>query len=330
MTKQKKNSFWKETKSWLKQPKIHMKFTVSIGFIFILLAAIFTGAAVFSVNYSTVKKLRHYTLSSRSNDMFNPLTVETPNNKLIIEIEYEFLTFDGIVDPTDGISPDPSDVWIVFGRCPEPIVEESDFPDFGEFIGEKYFKQAELDDHCDTPNGNYLTRFYYEWYTDLPTLEQGFVYCIYMDFIDANAIHHYCPAVYKIVYGEMPPGDITGDSRISIFGTNPGLGIQGTSTTTDCDYVSFFKYVPENEDEENQEGDQDFSEGNYNDGIWTATDNFFKNLQEQFEYNPTVAWTGVGILAALLLIILLIAIALTIKSVKNNSKNNKNKSKGKK
>lgn len=298
-------------------------FKVSISFITLLILAGIIFCAIYfptraTIDTSIVQKLGHYQAagSTRSNDMYHPAKVTDVTCRLIIELDYPKLCY--TVDPIPAI--DHGDVWIVFGMCPSPITTITDWADEGIYIDELYFSGAEYRSMCYDSDGIYDTHFYYVW-EGLPQLMEGYVYALYVDFIDADGTMHTCPAMEDMwdgydMLGRDRPKDI-----LATF-EEPSLDIQVAEVDlTNCAHISFFELnlgtgtTPPTTSGGTGPGET-IPPGNFGDGVWNNQDPFFANLQEQFIYNPGMSW---GILVAIILLIalLILVIILLVKKKKN-------------
>ena len=142
-----------------------------------------------TINFSMINKLGHYQKCStqRSADVTNPAQVTDTEARLVIEITHpELILADAPLDPFD----DDGDVWILYAQAPAPCLTLQEFLDTGSLISELYLKGIAYRPNTDTQVGIYNTHFYYTW-EGHPELLNDVVYCIYIDFIDANENYHF-------------------------------------------------------------------------------------------------------------------------------------------
>lgn len=211
-----KKSFWKKNKLFF--------LGLSIGLIFIV------GALVgirLSIDTSVVNQLQHYTQSVRTNDMFNPIIVYDDNGFLEIEITLPHLTE---IDDADG-----ADMFVSYWRIANPISSVYDWYDRGVFIDDFLIWGEELDSYCDNPDptNTWYTHFYRLW--NVPDLDEGFTYAIYLDFYDADDNFWVCDNPF------MPFGE-GGEPALQLLIDEPPPEEEVQAWLLDCDFISFFEY----------------------------------------------------------------------------------------
>ena len=209
----------------------------------------FVTATRLSVNTSIVNQLQQITMSTRTNDMFNPIVIDSNSGTMKIELTHPILTYIDENLPDIGIF-DPSDVFIQFGRVENPVESVIDWVDRGQYLVNLLLYDAEYDTYCNNPDGTntYYTHFYIEWDTGY-TLEEGYTYVLLVDFYDADNEFHCCEDLWEIMgwWGENGEFDIIGRPRPTTEGCSinvlpPEEEEYVRDLLTNCDYVSFFEY----------------------------------------------------------------------------------------
>lgn len=232
--------------SWLKEPKVKMNFSCSVGIVLLLILILVgfgIGFPLAIVNSTVITKLQHYTCSSRSSDWENPKVVHTTYCILDIELHYEHLAeYDG-----------SQDVMILLFKAPLPVTDTDDWIATGTFIDQVYLSGNEMLPFCSGYDGvQYYTIFAYTW-GGLPALEQGFLYFLYIDFYDADDEFWYCPAVSDFMGGDggfeiirqRPPINPLG---LQILVEDGEVG--HASDFVGCANISFFIYIPSETDDD--------------------------------------------------------------------------------
>ena len=210
----------------------------------------FVTATRLSVNTSIVNQLQQITMSTRTNDMFNPIVIDSDSGVMKIELTHPTLTYiDENLPPVPPIF-DPSDVFIQFGRIENPIYSVLDWVDRGQYLDDLLLDGAEYDTYCDNPDGTdtYYTHFYIEWNTG-HTLAEGYTYVLLVDFYDADDEFHCCEDLWELMgwWGEDGEFDMIRRPRRTIDGMSinvlpPEEEEYVRDLLINCDYVSFFEY----------------------------------------------------------------------------------------
>lgn len=212
----------------------HPWFFVWTSVILLVTLALVTGIRL-SVDTSIVNQLQQITMSTRTNDMFDPIIIGSTSGVMKIEITLPTLNM------IDNMF-DLSDIWIRLGRVSNPIASVYDWFDRGQMINEVWLWLEEYDGYCDSadPTDTYWTHFYMEWNT-YHTLMEDFTYVLILEFWDGDGDHFMCDEVWEWIYwfGEGGPPQQT----MSINEQNgfpPDEEVQ--EWLLECDYVSFFEY----------------------------------------------------------------------------------------
>ncbi len=319
------NKLWNK----IKEPKLTVKFSCSIGIIVLLLVAVF--CAIYfqlrsDINTSVVNKLGHYQKcgSNRSNDVANPALITDSTCRLIIEVTHPHLIFE---------MPPPSDlsaIWIVFGMSPAPKTTLTDYMTDATFIDELYFIAAEMRSYCDTPIGGYYTHFYYVWETGLPIIIAEIEYALYMHFVTADGDFITCDELYD--WAEFFEFDIFGSERSNFLlplASTKGLEIPinieknaAEPDLTNCAHISFFQLdtgstePPTGTPTPVNGTGSTIPPGNFTDGIWNKEDPFLLNIAEQFKYNPATAYSILVLFIVLIILVFVIILVAILKKKK--------------
>ncbi|TET31848.1 MAG: hypothetical protein E3J70_01635 [Candidatus Heimdallarchaeota archaeon] len=208
----------------------HPWFFVGTSVILLVALALVTGIRL-TVNTSVVNQLQQITMSTRTNDMFNPIIIGSDSGVMKIEITLPTLN---MID-NDW---DQSDIWIRLGRVSNPIESVYDWFDRGQMINEIWLWAEGYDVYCDNPSGLYYTHFYMEWDT-YHTLIEDYTYVLILEFWDGDGEWHMCNDVWEWIYwfGEGPPLAMSINDQGEF---PPDEEVQGW--LLECDFVSFFEY----------------------------------------------------------------------------------------
>ena len=198
--------------------------------VILLVTLSFVAGIRLTIDTSTVNQLQHYTQTTRTNDMFNPIIVYNDGGFLEIEVTLPHLS---LIDNSFG---DCADMLVSYWRIANPITSVYDWFTRGMFIDDFLIWGDELDDYCDTPDGTdtYYTHFYRVW--NVPTIAEGFTYAIYLDFYDADCNWWGCETAAMFMEGEWVPG-LESNVETSY---PPDEEVQEELLA--CDFISFFEY----------------------------------------------------------------------------------------
>ena len=221
-------------------------FASIILLILLLSPIVFTGMWLINgplaINTSVVNQLQQITMVTRTNDMFNPIIVDSGSG--VMKVEVTFPTLNYIDENLPAETSDYSDMYIHLYRIENPIASIYDWNIRGQYLNDILLDSDEndYDFYCDRPDptDTYWTHFYIEWDSGV-TLIEGWTYALLVDFYDADDEFHWCETVWENIDfgGGVPEFDVAASINVD---PDPPSEETMVGILSDCDFISFFEY----------------------------------------------------------------------------------------